>query len=70
MDKFFRGPFFIKALRHDFNSPTRTHEMTLTLVKDCIDEELPSSVTSPEPETKGGRVHTNFYEALSGGGAW
>ena len=70
VDKFFRGPFFIKALRHDFNSPTRTHEMTLTLVKDCIDEELPSSVTSPEPETKGGRVHTNFYEALSGGGAW
>ena len=64
VDKFFKGPFLIKALRHDFNCPTRQHEMTLTLVKDSLDEELPSSIISPEPETKFGQVHTDFYEYI------
>lgn len=63
IDKFFRGPFLVKALRHDFNCPTRTHEMTLTLVKDCVDEELPAAESSAEPEaTNKGVVCQNFYE--------
>ena len=63
VDKFFRGPFLIKALRHDFNCPTRSHEMTLTLVKDSVDEELPSAGIAEEPETtQKGVVCTTFYE--------
>ena len=74
IDKFFRGPFLVKALRHDFNVPTQSHEMTLTLVKDCVEEELPFSETSPEPEiSRSGIIHKHFYEALNasgGSGAW
>ena len=63
VDKFFRGPFLIKALRHDFNVPTQMHEMTLTLVKDYVEEELPFIETSPEPEVShAGIVYTDFYE--------
>ena len=74
IDKFFRGPFLVKALRHDFNVPTQEHEMSLTLVKDCVEEELPFSETSPEPKvSQEGIIHKHFYEtvnAAGGSGAW
>ena len=62
VDKFFRGPFLVKALRHDFNVPTAMHEMTLTLVKDCVDEELPYMESWNESaSTVVGQTYTNFY---------
>ena len=64
----------VKALRHDFNVPTQEHEMSLTLVKDCVEEELPFSETSPEPKvSQEGIIHKHFYEtvnAAGGSGAW
>ena len=46
-DRFYKGPFLIKRIRHDFimNSSPKRHRMYMSLVKDSIEEEL--EVTGP-----------------------
>tara|TARA_E500000331_G_scaffold315286_1_gene325182 strand:- start:833 stop:2305 length:1473 start_codon:yes stop_codon:yes gene_type:complete len=41
IDKFFRGRFLVKAIRHDFSVETNRHEMVLDIIKDS----LPSSLS-------------------------
>jgi len=52
-DRFYKGPFLIKRIRHDFimNSSPKRHRMYMNLVKDSIEEEL--EVTGPtEPSAE------------------
>ena len=46
-DKFYKGPFLIKRIRHDFimNESPKSHRMYMNLVKDSIEEEL--DITGP-----------------------
>jgi len=46
-DRFYKGPFLIKRIRHDFimNSSPKRHRMYMNLVKDSIEEEL--EITGP-----------------------
>ena len=59
-DKFYKGPFLIKRIRHDFNMATtpRKHEMSMNLVKDSLEEELGAG-GSIEPEASSSVV-TNY----------
>ncbi len=52
LDNFFKGPFLIKTIRHDFNmtSSPRKHEMTMNLVKDSLEKQLDSPLDNREPE--------------------
>ena len=54
LDNFFKGPFLIKTIRHDFNmnASPRKHEMHMNLVKDSLEEELSSPSDNIEPESK------------------
>ena len=58
-DRFYKGPFLIKRIRHDFimNSSPKRHRMYMNLVKDSLEEELdntgpiePSADNTFEPE--------------------
>ena len=57
-DKFYKGPFLIKKIRHDFlNGESPKHEMHMQLVKDSLEEKLdttgpiePSSTSSADIE--------------------
>ena len=40
IDKFYRGRFLVKSIRHDFEVDTNRHEMVLTLTKDALPTEL------------------------------
>ncbi len=42
IDKFYRGRFLVKAIRHDFEPDTKIHEMVLSLCKDSLPVELSS----------------------------
>ena len=50
-DKFYNGPFLIKRIRHDFlmNQSPPKHIMSMNLVKDSLEEELPNPVDNMEP---------------------
>jgi len=53
-DRFYKGPFLIKRIRHDFimNSSPKRHRMYMNLVKDSIEEELEiTGPTEPSAET-------------------
>ena len=56
LDTFFKGPFLIKTIRHDFNMMTspRKHEMYMSLVKDSLEKQLDSPLDNREPEDSGG----------------
>ena len=62
VDKFYKGPFLIKTIRHDFSpvaSPAK-HKMYLSLVKDSLEEEL--STDGPiEPAAKSTKVQSQEY---------
>ena len=65
-DKFFNGPFLIKRIRHDFSvieSPPK-HVMNMSLVKDSLEEELPSPVNNMEPraETHGSKIDYDYAD--------
>ena len=52
-DRFYKGPFLIKRIRHDFimNSSPKRHRMYMSLVKDSLEKELDK--TGPiEPSAK------------------
>ena len=53
-DIFYKGPFLIKRIRHDFNmsSNPQRHMMYMSLVKDSLEEKLegPKDLKEPKPE--------------------
>jgi hypothetical protein len=54
-DRFYKGPFLIKNIRHDFDfgkSPQK-HTMIMSLVKDSIEEPLASPSNNYEPFAQG-----------------
>ena len=60
LDKFYNGPFLIKRIRHDFammQSPPK-HTMSMNLVKDSLEEELPNPADNLEPSapTHGSKI--------------
>ena len=61
-DKFYRGPFLIKTIRHDFtpSSSPQKHKMHLSLVKDSLEEEL-SDAGPIEPAAKSTKVQSQEY---------
>ena len=61
-DKFYRGPFLIKKIRHDFTpvSSPQKHKMYLSLVKDSLEEEL-SAAGPIEPAAKSKKVQSQEY---------
>ena len=59
-DKFYNGPFLVKRIRHDFSmtqSPQK-HIMSMNLVKDSLEEELPNPDDNLEPQapTHGSKI--------------
>ena len=59
-DKFYNGPFLVKRIRHDFammQSPPK-HTMSMNLVKDSLEEELPNPADNLEPSapTHGSKI--------------
>jgi len=61
-DKFYKGPFLIKKIRHDFTpiSSPQKHKMYLSLVKDSLEEEL-SDAGPIEPSAKSKKVQSQEY---------
>ena len=62
-DKFYKGPFLIKRIRHDFSMVTspQKHIMNMSLVKDSLEEPLPSPVDNMEPQGDGGFTSEYTY---------
>ena len=58
-DKHYTGPFLIKKIRHDFTP--RKHTMNMSLVKDSLEEPLPSPVDNMEPQGDGGFTSEYTY---------
>ena len=54
-DKFYKGPFLIKTIRHDFFATEKpSHKMYIQLVKDSLEEELANTgALEPSSSTKG-----------------
>jgi len=59
-DKFYKGPFLIKKIRHDFlNGESPKHQMHMQLVKDSLEEKL--DTTGPiEPSSSIADVITEY----------
>jgi hypothetical protein len=67
-DRFYKGPFLIKNIRHDFDfgkSPQK-HRMIMTLVKDSIEEPLDSPSDNYEPFAEGDIQITKQKETYDG----
>ena len=60
-DRFFKGMFFVKRLRHDFDFTNKKHQTLMTLVKDSIEESLDGPEDNFEPKPKKSAI---FYEKL------
>ena len=64
-DKFYNGPFLIKRIRHDFlmNQSPPKHIMSMNLVKDSLEEELPNPVDNMEPSAprQGAKINYEYY---------
>ena len=50
-DRFYKGPFLIKRIRHDFimNSSPKRHRMYMNLVKDSLEERIFAPDDNYEP---------------------
>ena len=61
-DRFYKGLFFVKRIRHDFDiSAGNKHTMRMTLVKDSVEDRLSDSGI-PEPKSKkGSLLYEEFY---------
>ena len=61
-DRFYKGPFLIKRIRHDFimNSSPTMHRMYMNLVKDSLEEEL--DVTGPLEPSADKTAEINDYK--------
>jgi len=60
-DRFYKGMFFIKRLRHDFDFSDKKHKTYMTLVKDSLEESLDGPDDNWEPKPKKSAI---FYEKL------
>jgi hypothetical protein len=62
-DKFYKGPFLIKRIRHDFimTSSPRKHEMYMQLVKDSLEEELSAPEDNIEPSDSNFTKEVYYY---------
>jgi len=60
-DRFYKGMFFVKRLRHDFDFSNKKHETLMTLVKDSIEDSLDGPEDNFEPKPK---KSATFYEEL------
>ena len=52
-DRFYKGMFFIKRIRHDFDFTEAKHKTHITLVKDSLEDLLDNAEDSWEPKPKG-----------------
>ena len=61
-DRFYKGPFLIKRIRHDFimNSSPKRHRMYMNLVKDSLEEEL-DDVGPIEPSAEAAVIEEYKY---------
>ena len=63
----FFGPFLIKRIRHDFStsvSPPK-HTMHMGLVKDSLEEPLPSPTDNIEPQRENGYTSEYAYSSVN-----
>ena len=60
-DRFYKGMFFVKRLRHDFDFTNKKHETLMTLVKDSIEDSLDGPEDNFEPKPK---KSATFYEEI------
>jgi len=60
-DRFFKGMFFVKRLRHDFDFTNKKHQTLMTLVKDSIEDSLDGPEDNFEPKPK---KSATFYEEI------
>jgi hypothetical protein len=60
-DRFYKGMFFVKRLRHDFDFGEKKHKTYMTLVKDSLEESLDGPEDNFEPKPKKSAV---FHEEL------
>ena len=60
-DRFYKGPFLIKRIRHDFimNSCPKKHRMYMSLVKDSLEEELDD--TGPIEPSAEAQAEIDYY---------
>ena len=67
-DRFYKGMFFIKRIRHDFDFTEAKHQTHITLVKDSLEELLDNAEDSwePKPKDKGSLFNTkdDFYQNI------
>ena len=63
-DRFYRGPFLVRALQHRFDNGSMKHTVIMNLVKDCVDKKLEGSKEGIVPITTIGESFTDneyFY---------
>ena len=60
-DRFYKGMFFVKRLRHDFDFGDKKHKTHMTLVKDSLEETLAGPEDNFEPKPKKSAI---FKETL------
>jgi hypothetical protein len=60
-DRFYKGIFFVKRLRHDFDFGDKKHKTHMTLVKDSLEETLAGPEDNFEPKPKKSAI---FKETL------
>jgi len=62
-DRFYKGPFLIKKIRHDFAmaSSPRKHQMHMQLVKDSLEEELFAPTDNIEPSDEEAEINMYAY---------
>jgi len=66
-DRFYKGMFFVKRLRHDFDFGDKKHKTYMTLVKDSLEETLdgPKDNFEPKPKTSLTKNSSTFGEELN-----
>ena len=61
-DRFFKGMFLVKKIRHDFDiSAGNKHTMRMTLVKDSVEDRLSDSGPFEPKSKKGPLLYEEFY---------
>ena len=60
-DKWYKGSFLIKRIRHDFDRGAGLHQSNMVLVKDSLTEEIESSEFIDIGSSSQGTLTTDFY---------
>ena len=61
-DRFYKGMFFVKRLRHDFDFADQKHKTYMTLVKDSLEETLDGPEDNFEPKPKKSAIYIDKLE--------